>query len=146
MRWYSWLMEKDDGMVEPDIQVFALYHGSGSRNERHMSVGMRKGMFGLVNVYANESLNQRNQVVIAHELLHVFGASDKYSMGSGDPLYPHGYADPNARPLFPQQRCEIMGGRIPISSYEAIMPASLEKCTVGDQTAREIGFYVRMIP
>ena len=144
MRWYSWLMGRKDGLVPPDIQVFAIYHGSDSESERNMSVGMRKGMYGLVNIYAVESMNTRNQVIIAHELMHVFGASDKYSLGSGDPIYPYGYADPLAEPLFPQSRCEIMGGRIPISAHQAVMPSSLSDCMVGDQTAREIGFYVRM--
>lgn len=145
MRWYAWRMEVKDGLVQPDIQVFAIYHGAGSTSEKHMSVGMRKGMFGLVNIYAVDALNERNQVIIAHELMHVLGASDKYSLGSGNPLYPHGFADPLAEPLFPQSRCEIMGGRIPLSAYEAMVPPSLSDCTVGEQTAREIGFFVRMI-
>lgn len=144
MRWYSWMMERKDGLVEPDIQVFAIYHGKSSTSERHMSVGMRKGMFGLVNLYAVDSMNDRNQVVIAHEMLHVLGASDKYALGSGDPIYPYGYAEPLAQPLFPQTQCEIMGGRIPVSSYQAVMPGSLAECTVGTKTAQEIGFFVRM--
>lgn len=141
MRWYAWNMDRRDGLVQPDIQVFAIYHGRKGTSEKHMSVGMRKGMFGLVNLYASDSLNRRNQVVIAHELMHVFGATDKYSMGSNEPIYPHGYADPNQTPLFPQRRCEIMGGRIPITSYQSVMPQSLEQCTIGILTAQEIGFY-----
>ncbi len=144
MRWYAWNMGRKDGLVNPDIQVFALYHGSQSKSEKHISVGMRKGMFGLVNIYASDRMNSRNQVVIAHELMHVFGASDKYALGNSEPLYPHGYADPHREPLFPQSRCEIMGGRIALSSFESVMPKSLENCTVGDRTAREIGFYSRM--
>lgn len=144
MRWYAWRMGRNDGLAPPDIQVFALYHGIQDRSERHMSVGMRKGMYGLVNIYASNRMNDRNQVVIAHELLHVFGASDKYSLGSGDPIYPHGYSDPYVQPLFPQERCEIMGGRIPISASRSIMPPSLADCTVGTLTAREIGFFVNM--
>lgn len=144
MRWYAWNMDRKDGLIKPDIQVFALYHGSESTSEKHISVGLRKGMFGLVNIYANDGMNSRNQVVIAHELLHVFGASDKYAIGNSEPLYPHGYADPNQKPLFPQTRCEIMGGRIALSSYESVMPRSLKRCTIGEQTAREIGFFSRL--
>jgi hypothetical protein len=144
MRWYAWNMDRKDGLVEPDIQVFAIYHGRSDRSEKHMSVGMRKGMFGLVNLYASDRMNTRNQVVIAHELLHVFGATDKYSMGSNEPIYPHGYADPRQEPLFPQSRCEIMGGRTPITAYDSVMPRSLEECTMGELTAREIGFFEQL--
>lgn len=141
MRWYAWNMDRKDGLVKPDIQVFAIYHGRNGTSEKHLSVGMRKGMFGVVNLYAANSMNARNQVVIAHELMHVFGASDKYSLGSNEPIYPHGYADPNQKPLFPQTRCEIMGGRIPITAYDSVMPRSLANCMVGELTAREIGFF-----
>lgn len=145
MRWYAWNMDRKDGLVEPDIQVFALYHGRNGKSESHLSVSMRKGMFGVVNLFAADLMNRRNQVVIAHELMHVFGATDKYSMGSNEPIYPHGYADPNQKPLFPQERCEIMGGRIPLSAYESEMPRSLSECTIGIETAREIGFYDRLL-
>lgn len=141
MRWYAWNMDRKDGLVKPDIQVFAIYHGRNDTSEKHLSVGMRKGMFGVVNLYAANSMNARNQVVIAHELMHVFGASDKYSLGSNEPIYPHGYADPNQKPLFPQTRCEIMGGRIPLTAYDSVMPRSLADCMVGELTAREIGFF-----
>lgn len=144
MRWYAWNMDRKDELVTPDIQVFAIYHGRDNRAEKHLSVGMRKGMFGVVNLYALDSMNARNQVVIAHELMHVFGASDKYSLASNEPIFPNGYADPNQTPLFPQQRCEIMGGRIPLSAYDSVMPRSLAQCTVGELTAWEIGFFSRL--
>lgn len=144
MRFYAWNMDRKDGLVEPDIQVFAIYHGRDGRSEKHLSVGMRKGMYGVVNLFAADAMNTRNQMVIAHELMHVFGASDKYSMGSNEPLYPDGYAEPNKAPLFPQDRCEIMGGRIPLSAFESIMPNALSQCTIGIESAREIGFYDKL--
>ena len=145
MRWYAWNMDRKDGLVKPDIQVFAIYHGRSGESERGLSVGMRKGLFGVTNLFAADAMNTRNQVVIAHELLHVFGASDKYSLGSTEPTYPEGYADPNQQPLFPQERCEIMGGRIPLSAVDSIMPASLSQCIIGIDTAREIGFFARLV-
>ncbi len=35
-----------------------------------------------------------NQVVVAHELLHTLGATDKYARASGQPLEPDGLGDP----------------------------------------------------
>ena len=91
-------------------------------------------------------MHPRNQVVIAHELLHVLGASDKYIMGTGEPEFPFGYAEPNRQPLFPQTQAEIMGGRIPLSAYESAMPESLEECRIGRKTAEEIGLFAKLLP
>ena len=33
-----------------------------------------------------------------------------------------------------------MGGRIPLSAFSSVMPASLEQCKIGRLTAEEIGF------
>jgi len=139
MRWWSWRMDARDDLISPDIQVFVLYHSLNGTSELNMSVGMRKGMYGLVKAYATRHMQARNQMVIAHELLHVFGATDKYAFSTGDPEYPNGYAQPYKKPLFPQFEAEIMGGRIPLNSFESVEPASLAQCVIGDMTAKEIG-------
>jgi hypothetical protein len=56
------------------------------------------------------------------------------------PQYPQGYAEPYLKPLYPQRRAEIMGGRIPLSAQQAIMPRSLAEVVVGIQTAAEINW------
>jgi len=144
MRWWSWKMKRNDGLTAPDIQMFVLYHALGGDAEMNMSVGMRKGMYGLVKGYAGTDMEAQNQVVIAHELLHVLGATDKYVFSTGSPEYPYGYADPGKRPLFPQTEAEIMGGGIPLSAYEAIMPTSLSQCRIGRKTAEEIGLFAQL--
>ena len=42
------------------------------------STGLQKGMLGVVNAFASADQEGSNAVVIAHELLHTFGATDKY--------------------------------------------------------------------
>jgi hypothetical protein len=79
-----------------------------------------------------------NNVVIAHELLHTVGATDKYDLASGEPLNPAGLADPDREPLYPQERAEIMAGRRALSAQESEMPHSLAGVVVGADTAREI--------
>lgn len=145
MRFWAWMQDFKDDFVEPDIQMFVLYHGVKGRSEVEISVGMRKGRYGVVNVYANRSMQSRNLVVFTHELMHVMGASDKYTLTTGEPQYPFGFADPNQQPLFPQTRAEIMGGRIPVSSFDSKMPASLQECKIGQMTAEEIGFFAQLI-
>ena len=146
MRWWSWRQISKDDLVSPDIQMFVLYHSLNGNNELGISVGMRKGRYGIVKSYAKSQLQPGNLVVFAHELLHVLGASDKYVLSTGLPIHPEGYAEPDRRPLFPQQSAEIMGGRIPLSSDTAMMPDSLEQCRIGKATAVEIGFWNQLIP
>jgi len=145
MRWWAWRREKPDGLVAPDIQMFLIYHEPGEYSEMRVSVGMRKGRYGLVKAYTGTDNRNYNNVVITHELLHVLGATDKYAFETGDPLYPEGYFEPNKQPLFPQTKAEIMAGVIPVSASEHRLPDSLEQTRIGQKTAEEIGLFQRLI-
>jgi hypothetical protein len=144
MRWWASMQGLFDGLIEPDIRMFVMLHGAKGLSEMGISVGMRKGRYGIVKAYARESMSGSNLVVFTHEMLHVLGASDKYVLSTGDPIFPHGFADPNQRPLFPQTRAEIMGGGIPLNAYSSAMPESLEECKIGRMTAEEIGFFDKL--
>ena len=50
-----------------------------------------------------------NDMVIAHELLHTLGATDKYDPVNNAPRFPDGYGDPQQMPLYPQL-CGSDGG------------------------------------
>lgn len=144
MRWWAWMRDIEDDLVSPDIQMFVLYRNLGGETEGGISVGMRKGRYGLVKAYARKSTHPSNLIVFTHELLHVLGASDKYILTTGEPLFPQGYAEPSKRPLFPQKKAEIMGMRIPITSFSSVMADSLDQCKIGQQTAEEIGFFAQL--
>ena len=103
-------------------------------------LGLQKGLIGVVNAYASEAQTAQNDVVIAHELLHTLGATDKYDPQTNQPLFPDGYAEPQRQPLLPQANAEIMAGRIPLSQTDAEMPGSLNEALIGSQTAREINW------
>ena len=79
-------------------------------------------------------------MVATHELLHAFGATDKYDMLSGQPIYPLGYAEPDRKPLYPQSMAEIMGGYIPLSENKSVTPKSLQDTMMSPTTAQEIGW------
>ena len=140
MRWWAWRQTHQDGLLDPDIQVFMRYQSLDGDPVLDRSVGLKKGRYTIVNAYASPRAASRNRVVIAHELLHVFGATDKYDPATGQPVAPEGLADPQARPLYPQKKAEIMGGAIALSPTEARMPSSLVVSQVGTATAREIGW------
>jgi len=67
-----------------------------------------------VHLFAARSQAAQNDIVIAHELLHTFGATDKYDAGSDAPRYPEGFAEPQREPRYPQRYAEIMAGRVPL--------------------------------
>ncbi|MFQ5642273.1 MAG: hypothetical protein ACE5FQ_01090 [Thiogranum sp.] len=139
LRYWAWRNDTFEG-PQPDVQMFVVYHDPEQHEGLRHSLGLRKGMIGVVNAWAGRGMAQRNNVIIAHEFLHTVGASDKYDPVSNLPAYPDGYAEPGRTPLYPQRKAEIMGGRIPLSEHDAVMPASVAKSSVGNRTAQEINW------
>ena len=122
------------------VRLFVLYHELRYNEPLPHSLGLQKGLIGVVHVFASDEQRAQNQVVITHELLHALGATDKYDRDTDQPLYPIGYADPYAQPPLPQATAEIMAGRIPISASKAVIPKDLTETMVGYATAAEIGW------
>lgn len=121
-----------------DIRIFVKFYDDEWRSQLAHSLGLQKGLVGVVNAFASRAYAGRTNVVITHELLHTLGATDKYDLNSNQPVYPAGYAEPDRRPLYPQSTAEIMGGRIPESETRSVMPDSLRDTVIGGITAREI--------
>lgn len=139
MRYWALTHNNYEG-PSPDIQMYILYHDPAKQARLAHSLGLEKGLIGVVNAYAAKPLAARNNVVIAHEMLHTVGASDKYEPGTNLPVFPHGYAEPKRQPLYPQNKAEIMAGRISLSDAEAVMPRGLKSVIVGEATALEINW------
>ena len=136
-----WAYWNDTGRGhKPNARVFVSYFDPAQTPRVPHSTGLRKGMIGMVNAFARGDMDGSNNVVIAHELLHTFGATDKYDPATNRPLFPDGYAEPRAEPLHPQSRAEIMAGRIPVSQARAEVPAAMDQVAVGEKTAREINW------
>ena len=138
MRWWMFGVSGDQDRIDPDVRIFVRYHSPRETLRLENSVGVQKGMFGVVNAYSSRTHAGRNDVVIAHEFLHTLGATDKYDLSTGIPLAPHGLAEPDRSPLYPQLKAEIMGGRIAIAPDDAEVPAHLGHVLIGPLTAREI--------
>lgn len=137
MRYWAYRADTYDDPA-PDIRMFVVYHDPATHDRLSHSFGLEKGLVGVVNAYAERKMAERNNVVIAHELLHTVGATDKYDPASNQPLYPDGYAEPQRQPRYPQEKAEIMGGRIPLTENEAEMPGNLKYAVIGARTAGEI--------
>ena len=138
LRWFAAHASEVAGRAPPRIRLFVLYHDPTTLDRAPDSHGLQKGLVAVVHAFADRPMNGSNDIVIAHELLHTVGASDKYDLRSGAPLFPGGFADPERDPLYPQREAEIMAGRLPLSAGEWEMPGSLARVVVGPQTAREI--------
>lgn len=138
MRWWSMSVASGYNGPPADIKMYVLYYNPEAKVRLDHSLGLEKGLIGVVYGYADKKLNGKNNVVIAHEFLHTVGATDKYDMVTGQPISPDGYAEPEKQPLYPQEFAEIMGGKIPQSASDSEMPASLNECVIGEKTAREI--------
>lgn len=138
MRWWVGSVTNDQDRIEPDVSIFVRYRQVERELRLEDSVGIQKGMFGIVNAYTGRQHRGQNNVIIAHEFFHTLGATDKYELGTGQPIVPDGIAEPDRKPLFPQRKAEIMGGRIALTADDAAIPKSLKFAVIGPLTAAEI--------
>lgn len=138
LRAWAWWTLRDQPGPRPQVRLFALFHDPALSRAVPDSLGLRKGLIGVAHGFADERLAGTNGVVLAHELLHTLGATDKYDPATGLPAWPDGYAEPDRAPRYPQSRAELMAGRLPLGPGEAALPESLGEVRVGPLTAREI--------
>jgi hypothetical protein len=118
--------------------MFVLYHDPALTPTVPHSLGLMKGLIGVVYAFAAPEMNGENDVVIAHELLHTVGATDKYDFVDDSPRFPDGYGDPAQKPLYPQTTAELMAGRRMLAPGKWEQAASLDEVVVGPVTALEI--------
>jgi hypothetical protein len=142
--WWSlklrWWVYRQSGEWLPQlgrIKLYVLYHAPQDGVALEHSLGLQKGLIGVVHAFADPRQTQQNNIVIAHELLHTLGATDKYD-AEGRPLYPQGYAEPDLPQLMPRHEAEIMAGRLVNAAGRLVMPLSLDQCVIGSKTAHEI--------
>tara|TARA_R110002049_G_scaffold252264_1_gene426876 strand:+ start:14579 stop:15367 length:789 start_codon:yes stop_codon:yes gene_type:complete len=139
LRLWMWQNAPDEINDKHLIRMFVLYHDPSTMPRLKHSVGLQKGLVGIVNAYGVKSQSVQNNIVITHEFFHTVGASDKYDK-FGRPVVPDGLGNPYQSPRYPQKLTEIMAGRRALSQSEAKMPNSFKKIVVGEKTAAEIGW------
>lgn len=97
-----------------------------------------------INVYSLiPSMSSTITEIAAHEILHLFGASDKYTEDINDPSYCiyEGRGDPDKRPIHPQTTADIM------CFYIEYLPGKFKRASylnnevvINKYTAEEIGW------
>lgn len=146
MRWFATRLHIATDGPAPDITMFAIYHDAEFDVALDRSTALRKGKIAIANLFATRQANDTNQVILAHEVLHTLGATDKYDLATGLPVFPIGFAEPDRKPLYPQTHAELMAGRIPVDVRRTVIPSSLGKVVVGPATALEIGWIDELAP
>ncbi|MCK4841773.1 MAG: hypothetical protein KAT04_07795 [Methylococcales bacterium] len=138
-RYWAFRHTPDDQSNLHRIRVFVHYHKDEKDKLLQHSLGLDKGLLAIVHAFASTDQQAQNNIIIAHELLHTVGATDKYNMNN-QPVYPDGYAEPEQTPLFPQTLAEIMSAKIALSSTHSEMAENLDQCIIGEKTATEINW------
>lgn len=142
---YAWDLHKYTGAVDtlatldPDVYDSRVY--VSLRNGNHGSAvegaSQANGRVGTVDAELDRSMIDTTLFVIAHELFHTLGASDKYD-DKGHCRIPEGLAEPDRMPLYPQAFAELMARNRAVGLGEETIPVSLDELAVGLKTAQEI--------
>jgi hypothetical protein len=139
LRYWIWKNAPDETDSKYTVRMFVNYHDIDNDKQLLHSVGLQKGLVGVVNAWGSRSQHLQNNIVIAHELLHTVGATDKYD-ANGIPVPPDGLGNPEQTPLYPQKKAEIMAGKRALSATQAEMPRNFRSLVIGNKTAQEIGW------
>jgi len=78
-------------------------------------------------------------MTLAYYIARLMGASSHLD-DHGYPLFPQGYANPEKKPLYPQENAELTGCYIPFKPFEIRRITTLDQVYLGAQTAYEIGW------
>ena len=130
-------------LAQCDATLFVYFYDYHDQKRRHMfahldSLASRSDRMGICFVPTTKKHAGYSTAVVAHELCHTFGASDKYDGGVS--LYPAGYAEPDRQPRYPQRHGEIMSLGRPVSAGVDRPVRGLRECIVGDTTAEEMNW------
>lgn len=139
LRYWAYRNTPDDESNLHRVRIFLIYHEAKKDKLLQHSLGLDKGLLVIAHVFASPHQEKQNNIIIAHELLHTVGASDKYN-AANQPVFPEGYAEPDNIPLYPQTLAEIMSAKIPLSASQSKMAKNLKQCIIGEKTAREINW------
>jgi hypothetical protein len=139
LRYWAYQHTPDQTANTNRIRLYVLYHQPQKGQALAHSLGLPKGLIGIIHAYATPQQTKQNQIVMTHEIFHTVGASDKYDQ-QNPPVFPMGYAKPDQKPLYPQRFAEIMAGRKALSATSAELPPSLRHVIVGPTTAKEINW------
>jgi hypothetical protein len=140
--WYEERL-RERTVFEPNVVFVTFYGPEGVPHFRGVhSVSDRRSRRGFVFAPLTGEGRDAALINVGHELLHLFGATDKYD---GERcVFPHGWVEPFAEPRLPQRYAEVMAQGIPVEAGRKEASLDLfEEMRVGVETAFEIGWIDR---
>ena len=139
---YARKNDRAAGLGRDDFDGKIYVRLSAPRSQRRSQVeglGEDGGRIAVTSLELREDSADFGLFVVAHELFHLLGATDRYGQ-DGTARLPEGLGDPGLTPRFPQRRAEVMArGRVLEPGVE-VPPAQLDELAVGSRTALEIGW------
>ncbi len=128
--------------LDPDgvaVRLFLVY-GEAEGDLAAHSRGSEKGRLAISFIALDEKNPAYALATVAHELAHTLGARDLYDEASGLSLYPQGFVEPFAEPLYPQRYAELMAVDRPLGSTTEAEVTSLSELRIGYLTAADLGW------
>jgi hypothetical protein len=114
-RFYAWKQHQSIRWFTEFNSIFEFYDPKQTRElntQLHWSVDDWFSQFICLS-----KTGRTNNVVLVHELLHGFGATDKYNLSNGEPIFPIGYAQADKQPSIHKLKLKLWG-RIPFQSIK----------------------------
>jgi hypothetical protein len=125
-----------------DGKVYVLLSAPWSaRRALVEGLGEDGGRIAVTSLELSEDSVDFGLFVVAHELLHLLGAEDRYGP-DGLTLLPEGLGAPQQEPRFPQRKAEVMARGLVLEPGVERPPGQLDELSVGPLTAAEIGWSV----
>lgn len=144
LNYFKGMARREDLYISAyDITLFVYFYDTYDRTrEKRLrnrdSIASRRERLGVICAPLRRRDLGNTCAVLAHELCHALGASDKY--GESGSVFPEGFAEPDKHPLYPQKKAEIMAMGRPVGPGREKSVEDLRDCVVGGATAREMGW------
>ncbi len=123
-----------------DTRIYVTVHKPKSEDRSFIEGRSQEGgHIGTVDVELDAEMSDTALIVIAHEMFHTLGATDRYD-ATGRIELPDGLGDPKQVPLYPQMKAEIMARNRAVSPVKELIPIRIDELAVGEKTAGEIGW------
>ena len=122
-----------------DARVYVIVRPSTNTKNVIEGASEQGGRVGVVQVELDGGMIDFALFVTTHEMFHTLGATDRYA-ADGSIVIPEGLADPEQQPLYPQKQAELMARLRALSPSSGAPPDRLSDLSVGERTAKEIGW------
>ena len=141
---YAWYYEDlaEQHGVDADeygAVIITVYQSSDGDLAAH-SRGSERRRLAIAHIDVEDPNPAYAVLTVAHELAHTLGAVDNYDLHSQRSVYPEGFVQPFAEPLYPQRYAELMAVDKPLGPHHDVEIRSMDEVRIGHYTAAQLGW------